>query len=570
MNLARSAVATVMTAALALGAAQTYEQLVNPPAEEWPMFGRDVRETRFSPLDQINRSNVENLGLVWARDLGFQQGHQGSPVVWDGVMYVSTQTGVIALDATNGDVIWEYSKPNDGEVIADSAVRGSPVVFDGKVFFNTRYGMTVAVDAKTGEEVWAVQITDKSLNEGFSTNPIFGDGKLIVSRTGADSGGAPGKIHALDVENGEILWTFNTVPLDPSNPAYDTWQPNPPSWETGVGGGSAWNAGAYDPETNSVVYGTGQPTPWDRVSEARRDPDGEVSADLYTSSFVSLDVDTGELNWYHQIVPGDEWDYDQHTVPMFVDLEVNGEERRAVIAATTTGFVMVFDAETGEVYAGNQVAEETTVHLGFDEDWNPIINPAARFEEVGEYFRVCPHFRWAHIAPAAFSPETGLYYRPNQMGCSNYGADVVPEDWEPGEQAWRAQAGPRDETYWFDNLGQLTAVDPLTGEVVWEWGTDYGMNSGPVATAGGLVMFTNHDRRFRALDAETGEVLFEQVLTAGSQGGTITYAVDGVQYVASIVGFGTPQVGLIPDYNPNEVSPPVAGNAAVFVFALDQ
>ncbi|MEX2536820.1 MAG: PQQ-binding-like beta-propeller repeat protein [Trueperaceae bacterium] len=564
----RGALATLVAGSLTLGAAQTYEQLINPPAEEWPQYGRNVMQQRYSPLDQINTSNVGDLGLAWARDLGFQQTHQGSPSVWDGVMYVSTQTGVIALDGTNGDVVWEYSSPNEGEVITDSAVRGSPLVFDGMVFFNLRHGVTVAVDAESGEEVWSAAVTDAELNEGFSTHPIIADGKLVVGRTGGDSGGAPGKIDALDMENGEILWTFDIVPTDPSHPVYDTWT-NPPSWETGIGGGSAWNAGAYDPETNSVVYGTGQPTPWDRVSDARQDEDGTVSADLYTASFVSLDVDTGELNWFHQVVPGDEWDYDQHTVPIFADLEIEGEEHRVAILATTTGFVLVIDADSGEILAGNQVANETTVHLGYDEDWNPIINPAARFEEVGDFFRVCPHFRWAHIAPGAYSPETGLLYRPNQIGCTNFGADVVPDDWQPGERAWRAASGPRDESMWFENLGQITAVNPVTGEVAWEWGHDYGHDAGPAVTGGGLLFTTSHDRRFRALDAETGEVLFEQVLTAGSRAGTITYAVDGVQYVASIVGMGTPGTGNIPDYNPNEVSPPVSGNAAVFVFSLD-
>lgn len=554
---------------LTVGAAQTQDDLINPPAEQWPQLGRDVMQQRYSPLDEINTDNVQQLQLTWARDLGFLQDHQGSPAVWDGTMFISTQTGVVALDATNGEELWSYERPNEGEVISDSAVRGSPVVYEGKVFFNTRYGTTVAVDAETGEEVWATQITEEELNEGFSTNPIFAKDRLIVGRTGADSGGAPGRINALDIENGEILWTFNVVPTSPDDPAFDTWT-NPPSWENGIGGGSAWNAGAYDPQTDTVVFGTGQPTPWDRVDPRRRDPEGqEPTKDLYTASFVALDVETGELKWYHQVVPADEWDYDQHTVPIFADLDIDGETKRAAVLATTTGFVLAIDAESGDVLSANQVAEESTVHLGYDDEFEPIINEEARLPEEGMFFRVCPHFRWAHIAPGAFSPDTGLLYRPNQMACVNFGARILPDDWQPGERAWFHDVAPRNDDYWFENLGHLTAVDPVTGEIAWQFGHDYGHDAGPVVTAGNLVFTTSHDRRLRAFDAETGETLWEQILTAASRGGTITYAVDGKQYVAALVGKANVGTGIIPDYNPNsDVSEPVIGNAAVFVYSL--
>lgn len=567
-NVRRSLVTALLGASLTLGAAQTYEQLLDPPAGEWPQYGRDVQERRYSPLDQINRSNVQDLGMVWARSLGFLQSHQGSPAVWDGVMYVSTQTGVIALDATNGELIWEYSSPNEGTVVADTAVRGSPVVFDGKVFFALSHGKAVGVDAKTGEEVWSTQLTQEQLNEDFTTNPIFANGRLVFGVSGADDGGAPGRIVAVDVENGEVLWTFNTVPLDPSDPAFDTW-PLPPSWEAGIGGASAWNAGAYDPVTNTVVYGTGQPTPWDRI-DYRRYNEGEPMANLYSASFVALDADTGELRWYHQVVPGDEWDADQHTVPIFADLEIDGEERRVAVLATTTGYIVLIDAASGEFLAGHPVAEEHTMHLGYTEDGQAIINPDVRYTEEGQFARICPALRWAHIAPGAFSPDTGLLYRPNQMACINMGPKLLPSDWEPGQRAWFSESGPKDESYWFDRLGALSAIDPVTGEVVWEFAHSYGHDAGPVVTAGGLVFTASHDRRIRALDAETGETLWEQPLTTGARGGTITYAVDGKQYVATLIGMASHNTGDIPDYNPfADIAPPVTGDAAIFVFALD-
>ena len=312
---------------MAVASAQSDADMNNPPPGEWPQLGRDSTQTRYSPLDQINTSNVQDLQIAWIRDMGYRQSFQGGPSVWNGVMFVATQTGVVALDATNGSTIWEFSSPNEGTTITDSAVRGSPVIYDGKVFINMRYGATVALDLATGEELWRTQITNEPLQEGFTTNPIWANGKIAASVTGTDSGGNPGRIVAMSPEDGEILWTFNIIPTGPDDPAWATWT-NPPSWEAGIGGASAWNAGGYDPVSNTIVWGTGQPTPWDRVDPRRADPDGNVTDDLYTVSWVAVDADTGELRWYRQALPGDEWDYDQHQVPTFATVDWNGSERR--------------------------------------------------------------------------------------------------------------------------------------------------------------------------------------------------------------------------------------------------
>lgn len=565
----KAVAAFALAACVAVAGAQTMEDLINPPAGDWPQHGRDVTATRFSPLDQINADNVADLNLAWARDLGFRQSVQGSPAVWDGIMYISTQTGVIALDATNGSPVWEYSSPASSGIVADSAVRGSPVVYDGKVFFNLSHGASVAVDAKTGEEVWKVQLTNNELNESFTTNPIFADGQLVLGLAGADSGGAPGRIVSVGVEDGELLWSFDTVPMSPEDPAYATWT-NPPSWEAGIGGGSPWNAGAYDPESGIVVYGTGQPTPWDRIDE-RRFNEGEPTEDLYTASFVAVDASSGELKWYQQVVPGDEWDYDQQIVPVFADLEIDGEDRRVALLATTTGYLLVSDVHTGELIKWHPMAEQYTVHMGFDENGKSIINPETRYADEGIYHAICPGLRWAHIAPSAFSPETGLLYRPNQDGCVHMGAMTLPSDWQPGERAWWSDDLPRTDDMWYeDRLGALSAIDPVTGEVVWEFAHHYGHNAGPAVTAGGLVFTASHDPFVRALDAATGEELWKQAVTTGGTGGTITYAVDGKQYVASLVGLAFLGSGSIPDYNPNIEDLPAlnTGSAAVFVFAL--
>jgi PQQ-dependent dehydrogenase (methanol/ethanol family) len=560
-------VAGALIAGGSLAAAQSIADLNNPPPGEWPQHGRDAAASRYSPLSQINTGNVSDLRLAWARDLDFRQTHQGTPTFWGGLLYVSTEEGVMAFNGATGDLVWEFSEVPEVSSPFAPAPRGGPIVYDGKVIFNLRPGPTVAVDARTGVEIWRTQTVIPELQEGFTSSPIFADGKIILGPAGADFGGAPGSIKALDVENGELLWTFDVVPMTPDDPAYLTWT-NPPSWDDGIGGGSAWNVGAYDHVTRTVVYGTGQPTPWDRI-DGRRTNEGEPSADLYTASFVGIDVDTGALRWYRQVVPGDEWDMDQHTVPMFADVNHNGEMKRVALLATTSGYFMVVDADTGELLRWTQGAEEVTIHLGFDEDGNAIVNPEARFSELGEFLRMCPGLRWAHIAPGAFSPDTGLWYRPNQMGCISYGPDVMPDDWAPGERAYWFEVGPSDDTHWFDRLGALTAYNPSTGEVVWEYGTDYGYDAGPVVTAGGLVFSAFTDRIFRAFDAATGEILWQQPLTAGSRAGTITYEMDGKQYVATMTGFAAASGAVIPDFNPNAGLPAVVlGNVSLFIFTL--
>ena len=581
MRLHRNVRNLVLVAAGALagfGLAQTDEDMINPPPGEWPQFGRDAVASRYSPLDQINAENVADLQIAWVRDMGYRQSFQGTPTVWNGVMYVSTQTGVTALDATDGSTLWEYSSPNEGEVISDSAPRGGPLVYDGKVFINLRYGATVALDAATGEELWKVQLTDEALNEGFTTNPIWANGQVVVAPSGADSGGAPGRIIALSAEDGELLWTFNIIPTGPDDPAWETWN-NPPSWEAGIGGASAWNAGAYDPETNTIVWGTGQPTPWDRVDPRRADPDGEVTDDLYTVSWVALDAETGELKWHRQALPGDEWDYDQHQVPTFATIDWNGEQRRVAIMGSSTGYIYVVDADTGEQLANHPAfttvvpEAEYTIVLGYDENGRAIVSDEARqsnqaFADTFEFYNMCPGLRWAHIAPPAYSPDTGLYYRPNNTACIEFGSVTIPDDWQPGERAYDWETGAN--TY-FDRLGGLSAFDPVTGEVVWEFTYDYGYDAGPVVTGGGLVFSAFTDRTFRAFDAATGEELWSHPLTTGSNAGTITYEVDGEQYVATMVGkTGFAAGGAIPDYNPEVegIFVPPTGGVAVFVFKL--
>lgn len=555
-----SVFALVAALILSAGIAQSIEELTNPAAGDWPTYGRDLEMTRYSPLDQINSDNVANLRLAWTVDADYEGAAGFSPAVYNGVMYINGPDRVVAIDASNGNPIWTYiTELHENTGFVEDRTRGSVIVYDGKIYDTIADGRVVALDIDTGEELWSTQVGAIEFGEGFSAGPIFADGKIVVGPSGADIGGANGRVLALDAENGEVLWTFHVIP-QPGEPGFETWDPpESAAW----GGGSAWNPGAYDPVSRTVVYGAGQPVPWENWGIR-----GGVSDDLYTSSKLGIDVDTGQLKWYRQVVPGDEWDYDQHTTPTVADIEIMGMMQRVVINPTTSGYIELLDPDTGEFITAHGYNPEYTVHMGYEDDGTPIIDPNARFYNpdsgtpgAAVDFMLCP-FRWVNWEPGAFSPQTGLYYRPQNNDCWNYTNNGTPPDWAPGE-------GPLDidltlQVDRFEHLGELKATNVYTGEVAWSFPSPYAMQSaaGLAVTAGNLVFFSHVDRVFRALDATTGEVLWQQIVSAASQSNPITYMVDGVQYVAVPVGTTTEFTGQ------TGTPPTVSGDTVIYAFAL--
>jgi len=554
---------------MALASAQDAAALLAPPADGWLQYGRTGEAQRFSPLDQIDRDSVSDLRLVWSVELGHGGRVQGSPAVWGRTMVVSIPDGLLALDAVTGAELWRYQSgvpAGPGAIVLpERAPRGAPVLRDGLAYTVLREPIVVAVDLENGQERWRTSIGLEGLAEGFSSNPIATADAIVVGPTNADFGAAPGRVVALDPHDGRVRWTFFVVPQDERDPAFATWQPMAPSWRWGIGGASAWNVGAYDPLSDTVIYGTGQPTPTERLDQRRRN-DGPASTDHYSSGFVALDASDGSLRWFHQVVPGDEWEYDQHTVPVIADVDVGGAVRRVALLATTTGFVVVVDVLDGTFLAAHRLAPETTVHLGYERDGTSVIDDAMRHLGERSATRVCPGSRWAHVAPGAFSPQTGLLYRPNDTVCERQGVrpTVVGADADALGGVW-LQSRPRLAEDYYERWGALSAIDPVTGSVAWEFTSAYPHDAGVLATAGGLVFSAFADRVFRAFDARTGEVLFEQVLTAHGEGSPISYAVDGVQYVAVLVGHDS-GVEALPDVG---LPRSVAGPAVLFVFALD-
>lgn len=551
----RGLVATVLLALLSTGLSQSADELLNPAPGEWPTFGRTLDMQRYSPLDQITKYNVSNLRMAWSIGLETAIDAQFGPVVYGGVMYLPSSNGATAVNATTGDRLWVY-----GVDLADNApaftagrMRGGLVVYDGHVFGTTGDGRVYALDAATGSEVWISQVGAINLSEGFSAGPIFADGKIVLGPAGADMGGVNGRVLALDAESGEILWTFNVVPA-PGEAGFETWSP-PTSAQ--YGGGSAWTPGVYDPVTRTVIYGTGNAIPWWAG-------DHRQGSNLYTASYVALDVDTGALKWYHQPVPREEWDIDTINTPIVADLTIGGVERRVAILASVTGFVIWLDADTGEFLQYEGYNPEFTIHLGYEADGTPIIDDSMRWseEQAGELRLVCP-LRWVDYEPAALDPVRGVYYRPNTHECYEMANNPPPADWQPGESAINASLTPLPDR--FDRLGGLTAIDAETGAVLWDYTVEgYSQRSGVVATAGGVVFMGSPDRSFRAFDSDTGAVLWEQRLPAYIAGNPITYSVDGKQYVAVPVG-GAGNIMIARQTGAPQV---VTSEVSVFVFSL--
>lgn len=536
--------------------AQTAEELLDPAPGEWPTYGRTLDMWRYSPLNEIDTDNVDDLRMVWSLSLENAIDAQFSPVVYDGVMYLPSSNGATAADAVTGDRLWVYEVElaENAPGLSVGRARGGLVVFDGNVYGTLGDGRMYAVDAATGEEQWITQVGAVDLSEGFSSGPIFADGKIIAGPSGADTGGINGRVVALDSESGEILWTFNTVPA-PGEEGFETWDP-PTAAQ--YGGGSAWTPGVYDPVTRTVIYGTGNAIPWWAGDHRGGD-------NLYTASYVALDVDSGALKWYHQVVPREEWDIDTINTPIVADLTIDGEERRVALLATVTGYLVWVDAGTGEFlqYHG-EYNPEYTIHLGYEDDGTPIIDDSMRWteEQAGETRMVCP-LRWVDYEPAAYDPERGIYYRPNTHECYEMSNNPPPDDWQPGESAINAALTTLPDR--FDRFGGLTAINASTGEVIWDYGVDgYSQRSGVVATAGGLVFMGSADRGFRAFNSDTGEVLWEQRLPAYIAGNPISYAVDGKQYVAVPVG-GAGNIMIARQTDAPEV---VTSEVSVFVFSL--
>ena len=520
---------------------------------EWGMHGLTADEQRFSPLEEITSDNVDRLGLAWSYDLDTRRGQEATPIMVDGVLYVSTAwSKVAAFDAATGDLLWQF----DPEVPREWAVRGccdvvnrGVAVEDGKVVFGTFDGRLIALDAKSGDEIWSVDtITDREKYYTITGAPRIVKGKVLIGNGGGEFG-VRGYVTAYDLDSGDQAWRFFTVPGDPSKPfenpiletAAETWTGE--WWKVG-GGGTVWDSMAYDPDLDLLYIGVGNGSPW---NPAERSPEG--GDNLFLSSIVALRPDTGEYVWHYQTTPGDQWDYTATQHMILADLEIEGEQREVIMQAPKNGFFYVLDRATGEFISAEPFAPVTWADGVDPETGRPNIKPEARYHETGVWEGLPGPLGAHNWHPMAFSPDTGLVYIPSQTLGFPYIADTNFEmkklavnlgvDLEaaalPADQAIREKVK--------DTLqGHLLAWDPVKQEERWSVPLGGPWNGGVLATSGNLVFQGNRNGEFAAYDARDGSKLWSADAQTGVVAAPITYSIDGEQYVAVVAGWG----GILP------------------------
>ena len=536
----------------------TDSRVINSPSDEpgsWLTYGQNFKEQRFSELTQINTDTIARLGLAWTTQIGdYNMRMQGTPLVVDGVMYVSNGWSVIyALDATTGEEIWKYDPEVDRSYIrlacCGPAHNRGVAVYEGKVFVGTFDGRLIAVNAENGEEVWDV---DTWIPEGLGRFNITGApraaaGKVYIGQGSGESGHRRGYVTAYDADTGEVSWRFFLVPCDPSQPfehpemelAAQTWGGE--WWKYG-GGGTAWNSLVYDEEFNSLYIGVGNGAPWPR--EIRSPGGGD---DLFLSTIVSVDVETGRMNWYYQTTPGDNWDYSSAMDMALGEIEFGGEMRKVVLQAPKNGFFYVIDREDGELLRALPYTEgiDWATHVDM-ETGRPVENPDVVYESEPQW--IMPANSGAHNwEPQSWDNELGLMYFYYHDIANFYSLDEgfvetgeyeirergLSLGWGEGEYRRRLieEAGPRPESQAY-----IGAFDPITGGYKWRHELESDYNGGVVATRGGLLFHPEGTGEFSARDTDDGEILWRYSAPGTFRSTSVmTYQVGRDQYVATMM-----------------------------------
>lgn len=518
------------------------------PDGEWTLPAGDYANTRFSPLDQINTQNVNNLKIVGTMSTGIPHGHEGQPLVVNGTMYVVTPypNYLIALDLTKPGfpMKWKYEPRPDpksqGVACCDVVNRGASYA-DGKVVYATLDNQIVAVDANSGMEVWRTLVGDINVGETTTGAPLIVKNVVITGDSGGELG-VRGKVVGLDLKTGKILWTaYSTGPdkdvlIGENFKAFykkdqgkdlgvSSWPPG--GWK--LGGGTVWGWISYDPETDLIFYGTGNPGVWN--------PDQRPGDNKWGITIFARKPETGEAAWAYQLVPHDAWDYDEIMENIPVDMEWQGQMRKLLIHPGRTGFVFVLDRQTGELLSAEKF-QPVNWAKGYDlKTGLPDVDPA-KVTHTGVIARqVCPSSTGAkEFVPSALSPRTGLLYIPAHNTCMDH------EGLEANYIAGTPFLGSSTTMYKGPGgyQGELVAWDITNAKAVWGIKEpDFPVYSGVLATGGDLVFYGTMDGWFRAVDAHKGTVLWQTKLASGIVGDPITFkGPDGRQYIAIYAGIG--------------------------------
>ena len=530
------------TADLTMGAQKDTANVLN--------YGMGYDLQRFSPLKQIDRTTIKRLVPVWNYSYDDNKSEESQPLVYQGILYVTTNAATMALDAKTGQPIWKSKidyPPETPRIVCCGIINRGAALYDGKLFRTTLDANVIALDAKTGKELWRSNAIDYKSGYSMTVAPLVADGVVITGISGAEYG-IRGFIDGWDPDTGKHLWRTYTVagPGDPEAKSWpgDTWQ---------HGGGSTWITGSFDPELHTVYWGTGNAGSWN--------PQTHPGDNLYTCSVLALDPKTGKMKWHFQFSPNDPYDYDSVAEMVLATLDIGGKPTKVLMDANRNGFFYVLDRTNGKLITANQYIDKQNWAKGIDpESGRPIPSEVTDKVRQGEAQEVWPGAMGGkNWSPVSFNPQTGLVYANTLMFGMHYKPTTA--EFRAGLTYWGADI----DWVWPDGpRGFLKAIDPMTGKAKWQAPTDIPRFSGVLSTAGGIVFSGKLTGELEAFYADNGNKLWQFKTGSGIEGQPITWQQDGVQYVAVSSGIG----GVYDVFSGDERLSSVPAGGSLWVFAL--
>lgn len=505
-------------------------------------YGLGPRAQRYSPMDDVNTKTVKSLVPVWAFSMGGekQRGQESQPVVKDGVMYVTgSYSRIWAVDSRTGDELWQYeARLPDGIMPCCDVVNRGAALYDDLVIFVTLDAKLVALDAKTGKPRWKKTLGDYQAGYSATAAPLIVKGMVITGISGGEFG-IVGKVEARDAKTGELIWSRPTVEGHmgtlrgkdngiTGGAANKTWPGD--MWKTG--GAATWLGGTYDPDTDLIFMGTGNPAPWN--SHLR------PGDNLFSASRLALDPDTGKITWHFQSTPHDGWDFDGVNELIPFDYKDGGKTVKAAATADRNGFFYVLDRTNGKFIRGFPFVSQISWASGLNKDGSPIFIPENRpgnpaDQKKGTSVFAVPAFLGAkNWMPMAYSQDTGLFYVPS----NEWGMDIWNEPISYKKGAAYLGSGFTIKPIFDTHIGSLKAIDPKTGKLAWEYKNTAPLWAGVLTTAGNLVFTGNPEGYLMAFDAKSGELLYKFNTGSGIVSSPITWEQDGEQFVTIVSGWG--------------------------------
>ena len=499
---------------------QPSQLVATPVAENWLSYNGDYTGRRYSGLREINTGNVAQLRAQWVFHAPNSSHLEVTPVVVDGVMFITAANDAYALDAQTGRTIWHYSRPVTEGLIDDASAhhnRGVGV-WHNRVYMETDNAHLLCLDVRSGHLIWDVAYTDGNPNYGATSAPLVVKDKVLVGTSGGDDG-VRGFVAAYDAKTGKECWRFWTIPA-PGEFGSASW----PGESYKLGGGTTWMPGTFDPELNTIFWGTSNPSP-------DFDGDPRPGDDLYTDCLLALDPDTGKLKWYFQFTPHDLFDYDAVETPVLVDANFKGQARKLVVEANRNGFLYVLDRTNGKFLSATRFSEKLNWATGIDQTGRPV-RTELKPSEAGT--RICPGMVGAtNWHSPAFNPETSMFYFMALESCDIYMAKG--QKFEPG-QTYYATGVRRSEGD--ENQKILLAYAVGGDKPAWRYvqSGEGHSSAGAMTTTGGLVFFGDDARSFEAVEAASGKPLWHFNTGQNISASPMTYAVSARQYVAIAAG----------------------------------